>query len=265
MSLLEVRNLAVEFPSRRGTIKVLDDVSFEISAGEVLGVAGDLGARKSLVSALISGRLDPPGRITGGRILLEGHRIDDFRYEQLQEIRSHRIGFIFQDPLSSLNPLRTVGQQLIDMITMHLPVNSLEARERAIALLREAGISAAEKSIDQYPHKFSPILRQCVAVALILAAEPKLIVLDESAIALCTSVRAQVIHLLKSLCKIRGVGIMLITNDMRVISENCDRVALMYAGRLADIGTVSDVIDREVPHCITGFATGTLNVLNLHP
>jgi peptide/nickel transport system ATP-binding protein len=244
MSLLQVKNLVVEFPGRRGTLRALDDVSFDIAPGEILGVVGESGAGKSLTGASIIGLLEPPGRIAGGEVLLEGRRIDHLPFAELRKVRGRQIGAIFQDPLTSLNPLYTVGRQLTETIRTHLPVSQAEARERAIQLLRDTGIPAAEQRIDHHPHQFSGGMRQRVVIALALAAEPKLIVADEPTTALDVSIQAQIITLLKRICRERGAAVMLITHDMGVIAETCDRVAVMYAGRVAEIGPVHDVIHR---------------------
>ena len=250
--LLEVRNLRVEFPTRRGKLVALDDVSFEIAPGEILGVVGESGAGKSLTGAAIIGLLDPPGRVASGEIRFDGRRIDNLPYEAMRKVRGRQIGAIFQDPLTSLNPLYTVGRQLIETITTHLPVSKHEARKRAIRLLQETGISAAEARIDQYPHQFSGGMRQRVVIALALAAEPKLIVADEPTTALDVSIQAQIISLLKRLCKDHGAALMLVTHDMGVIAETCDRVAVMYAGRIAEIGPVHDVIHSPAHPYTTG-------------
>jgi peptide/nickel transport system ATP-binding protein len=240
--LLEVKNLRVEFPTRRGTLLALDDISFAIAPGEILGVVGESGAGKSLTGAAIIGLLEPPGRIAAGEIRLEGQRIDNLPYEQMRAIRGRKIGAIFQDPLTSLNPLYTIGRQLTETILTHLPVSAEEARQRAIKLLQDTGIPAAEQRIDQYPHQFSGGMRQRVVIALALAAEPKLIVADEPTTALDVSIQAQIISLLKRLTKEHGAAVMLVTHDMGVIAETCDRVAVMYAGRIAEVGPVHDVI-----------------------
>jgi len=244
MSLLQVRNLVVEFPHRRGTLRALDDISFEIAPGEILGVVGESGAGKSLTGAAIIGLLEPPGRVAGGEILLEGQRIDNLGHEAMRHIRGRKIGAIFQDPLTSLNPLYTIGRQLIETIRTHLPVSEDEARRRAIGLLQDTGIPAAAQRIDHFPHQFSGGMRQRVVIALALAAEPKLIVADEPTTALDVSIQAQIIELLKGICKDRGAAVMLITHDMGVIAETCDRVAVMYAGRVAEIGPVHEVIHQ---------------------
>jgi peptide/nickel transport system ATP-binding protein len=242
--LLQVKDLCVEFPTRRGTLRALDKVTFEISAGEILGVVGESGAGKSLTGASIIGLLEPPGRICGGEILLEGKRIDQLNPDQMQQIRGKKIGSIFQDPLTSLNPLYTIGRQITETIRTHMNVSQSEALKRAIDLLNSTGIPAAEQRMDQYPHQFSGGMRQRVVIALALAAEPQLIVADEPTTALDVSIQAQIIQLLKKLCKERGAAVMLITHDMGVIAETCDRVAVMYAGRVAEIGPVASVIHR---------------------
>jgi peptide/nickel transport system ATP-binding protein len=244
MSLLQVNNLVVEFPHRRGTLRALDNISFEIAPGEILGVVGESGAGKSLTGAAIIGLLEPPGRIASGQIVLEGQRIDQLSNDQMRHIRGRKIGAIFQDPLTSLNPLYTIGRQLTETIQAHLPVSNDEARRRAIGLLEDTGIPAAAERIEHYPHQFSGGMRQRVVIALALAAEPKLIVADEPTTALDVSIQAQIIHLLQRVCKDRGAAVMLITHDMGVIAETCDRVAVMYAGRIAEIGPVHEVINQ---------------------
>jgi peptide/nickel transport system ATP-binding protein len=240
--LLEVRHLRVEFPTRRGTLVALDDVSFDIAPGEILGVVGESGAGKSLTGAAIIGLLDPPGRIAAGEIRFDGRRIDSLPYEEMRKVRGRSIGAIFQDPLTSLDPLYTIGRQLIETIQTHLPVGAAEARQRAIRLLEETGIPAAEERLEQYPHQFSGGMRQRVVIALALAGEPRLIVADEPTTALDVSIQAQIIFLLKRLCKEHGAAVMLVTHDMGVIAETCDRVAVMYAGRIVEIGPVGAVI-----------------------
>ena len=242
MSLLQVKNLVVEFPHRRGTLRALDHISFDIAPGEILGVVGESGAGKSLTGAAIIGLLEPPGRIAGGEIHLEGQRIDQLGGDAMRHIRGRKIGAIFQDPLTSLNPLYTIGRQLTETIRAHLPLSESEARRRAISLLQDTGIPAAEQRIDHYPHQFSGGMRQRVVIALALAAEPQLIVADEPTTALDVSIQAQIIQLLKQVCKERGAAVMLITHDMGVIAETCDRVAVLYAGRVAEIGPVHEVI-----------------------
>jgi peptide/nickel transport system ATP-binding protein len=240
--LLQVKNLRIEFPTRRGLLTAVDNVSFDIAPGEVLGVVGESGAGKSLTGAAIIGLLEPPGRIAGGEILLNGRRIDNLPFDEIRKVRGREIGAIFQDPLTSLNPLYTIGRQITETIVTHLNVSEAEARNRAIALLQEVGIPAADRRIDHYPHQFSGGMRQRVVISLALAANPKLIVADEPTTALDVSIQAQIITLLKKLCREHGTAVMLVTHDMGVIAETADRVAVMYAGRVAEIGPVAEVI-----------------------
>ncbi len=241
-ALLSVRNLRIEFPTRHGTLVAVDDISFDIAPGEILGVVGESGAGKSLTGAAIIGLLEPPGRIAQGEIILEGRRIDNLPYEELRRIRGRRIGAIFQDPLTSLNPLYSISRQLVETIQTHLPLNDRKARARALELLGEVGIPGAAERIDHYPHQFSGGMRQRVVIALALCAEPRLIIADEPTTALDVSIQAQIISLLKGLCREHGTAVMLVTHDMGVIAEAADRVAVMYSGRIAEIGPVQEVV-----------------------
>jgi peptide/nickel transport system ATP-binding protein len=241
-ALLRVERLRIEVPTRRGILVAVDDVSFAILPGEVLGVVGESGAGKSLTGAAVIGLLEPPLRIAGGQILLDGRRIDNLPYEAMRRIRGKEIGAIFQDPLTSLNPLYTIGRQLVETIRTHLDLGSAASHERALSLLREVGISGAEQRIDHYPHQFSGGMRQRVVIALALAANPRLIIADEPTTALDVSIQAQIIALLKRLGREHGTAIMLVTHDMGVIAETADHVAVMYAGRIVEIGPVRTII-----------------------
>ncbi len=242
--LLDVRELIVEFPTRHGLLRALDRVSFRIAPGEILGVVGELGAGKSLTGAAIVGLLTPPGRIGGGAILLDGDRIDDLPPERLRRIRGRRIGTIFQDPLTTLNPLLRIGRQLTETMRTHLDLTDAAARRRAIEWLERVGIPDPARRIDAWPHEFSGGQRQRVVIALALCAEPELVIADEPTTALDVSVQAQIITLLKTLTREHGTSVMLVTHDMGVIAETADRVAVMYAGRIAEIGPVASVIQH---------------------
>ncbi|WP_291295782.1 ABC transporter ATP-binding protein [Elioraea sp.] len=242
MPLLEVRNLRVEFPTRRGILTAVDDVSFSIDEGEVLGVVGESGAGKSITGTAIIRLIEPPGRIAGGEVLLSGRRIDNLAAEDMRHVRGKQIGAIFQDPLTTLNPLYSIGRQLAETMQAHLGLSDRDARARAIKWLEDVGIPGAAQRIDAYPHQFSGGMRQRVVIALALCAEPKLVIADEPTTALDVSIQAQVIALLKRLCREHGTSIMLVTHDMGVIAETADRVAVMYAGRIAEIGPVRDVV-----------------------
>ena len=261
--LLSVLNLRIEFPTRRGTLVAVDDISFNIAPGEILGVVGESGAGKSLTGAAIIGLLEPPGRIAQGQILLEGQRIDNLPYEKMRKIRGRRIGAIFQDPLTSLNPLYSVGRQLIETIQTHLPLSDREARDRALELLEEVGIPSAAERIGHYPHQFSGGMRQRVVIALALCAEPRLIIADEPTTALDVSIQAQIISLLKRLCHEHGTAVMLVTHDMGVIAEAADRVAVMYSGRIAEIGLVQEVV-RAAKHPYTHGLMGSIPHIGHH-
>jgi peptide/nickel transport system ATP-binding protein len=244
--VLSVRDLIVEIPTRQAVLRPVDLVSYDIQAGEILGVVGESGAGKSMTGNAVIGLLDRPARISGGEIRLKGQRIDNLPADQMRRLRGKEIGMVFQDPLTSLNPLLQIGDQLVETMLAHLDISQAQARKRAIAALEEVGIPAAASRIDSYPHEFSGGMRQRVVIALALCAQPSLIIADEPTTALDVSVQAQIIALLKRLCRDRGTAVMLVTHDMGVIAEAADRVAVMYAGRLAELGAVRDVVQR--PH-----------------
>jgi peptide/nickel transport system ATP-binding protein len=244
--VLSVRNLQVEFKTRRRALHAIDGVSFDIAKGEVLGVVGESGAGKSVTGSAVIGLIDPPGRIAGGEIRLSGLRIDNLPPDEMRRLRGKRIGMIFQDPLTSLNPLYRIGDQIVETIRTHMSLSEQAARKRAIDLLAEVGIPAPEKRIDGYPHQFSGGMRQRVVIALAICAEPELIIADEPTTALDVSVQAQIIALIKRLGCDHGTAVMLVTHDMGVIAETCDRVAVMYSGRIAEIGPVQDVIKNPL-------------------
>ncbi len=241
-TVLEVRNLRVEFPGRRAVATVLSDISLSIRPGEILGVVGESGAGKSMTGLAIQGLLEQPGRIAEGEIWLAGRRIDNLDDRSMEKIRGREIGAIYQDPLTSLNPLFTVGAQLTETIRQHLTLKKGEARARAISLLNDVGIPSPEERFDQYPHQFSGGMRQRVVIALALAASPRLIIADEPTTALDVSIQAQITSLLRRLCKEKQTAVMLVTHDMGVIAETADRIAVMYAGRLVEIGPVDQVL-----------------------
>lgn len=241
-NLLDVKNLVVEFPTRRGILTAVDNVSFDLARGEVLGLVGESGAGKSITGSAIIGLIEPPGRIATGTVHLAGRRIDNLPSEKMRRIRGDKIGMVFQDPLTSLNPLYTVAEQLVETILTHKDISKKQARDRAIGLLDEVGIPAADLRIDDYPHQFSGGMRQRVVIALALCADPELIIADEPTTALDVSVQSQIVSVLKKMCSEHGASVILITHDMGVIAEAADRVAVLYSGRIAEIGPVRDVI-----------------------
>ena len=234
--LLQLNQLTVTLKKRQALFKAVDNLSLTVNQGEILGLVGESGAGKSMVGSAIMGLIDQPLFISSGEIYFKQRRIDT----NAQPVRGAEISMIFQDPLVSLNPLRTIGDQLVETIRTHIPLSKPEALERAKRLLEEVGIDPAR--INAYPHTFSGGMRQRVVIALALAPEPSLIIADEPTTALDVSVQAQILDLLKQLCKDRGTSIILITHDMGVIADTTDRVAVLYSGRLAEIGTTYDVL-----------------------
>jgi len=241
--LLEIDQLSVSLQKRKQTLKAVDNLSLKIYSGEILGLVGESGAGKSMTGSAILGLIDPPLFISSGKIIFEGERID----QNTKNIRGSKISMIFQDPLVSLNPLRRIGDQLVETIITHFDISKTQAFERAKSLLEEVGIDPSR--INAYPHTFSGGMRQRVVIALALAPEPALIIADEPTTALDVSVQAQILDLLKKLAKERGTAIILITHDMGVIAETTDRVAVLYSGRLAEIGKTVDVLkDPKHPY-----------------
>ncbi|WP_432817235.1 ABC transporter ATP-binding protein [Sulfitobacter sp. JB4-11] len=242
--VLSIRDLCVEIPTRHGIVRPVDGVSYDIGAGEILGIVGESGAGKSMAGNAVIGLLSPPAHIASGEIWVNGARIDQLTGDAMRRLRGKEIGMVFQDPLTSLNPLLRIGDQLVETMLTHLDLTQSEAEKRAVAALEEVGIPGAADRVNSYPHEFSGGMRQRVVIALALCAEPSLIIADEPTTALDVSVQAQIIALLKRLCRERGTAVMLITHDMGVIAEATDRVAVMYAGRLAELGPVRDVLTR---------------------
>ncbi len=249
MALLNIDNIRIEFPSRRGTLVAIDDVSLHVEKGEILGVVGESGACKSTIGNAVIGLLQAPGRLAGGQVRLQGERIDDLPPAQQRKLRGKRIGMIFQDPLTSLDPLQTVESQLVETMQVHMGVSAAEGRRRAIALLDQVGIDQPELRVSQYPHQFSGGMRQRVVIALALCCEPEVLIADEPTTALDVSIQAQILDLLRKLCKERQVGMILITHDMGVIAEITDRVAVLYRGKLMEEGTTAKILgDPDHPY-----------------
>ena len=243
-NLLEINNLSVDFPSRRGQVAAVNKVSIAVAKGEVLGLVGESGAGKSTVGNSIINLLEPPGYISGGEIIFDGNRIDQLSNEEMRKIRGAKIGTIFQDPQTSLNPLMTIGKQLSETLIETLRISGSTAREKSIELLDSVGIPNPEPRLDAYPHQFSGGMRQRVVIALALAGDPDLIIADEPTTALDVSIQKQILDLIKSLCKQRNLGVIIVTHDIGVIAEIADRVAVMYNGQLVEQGKVEQVLQK---------------------
>ncbi len=244
MSLLEVNDLCIEFPSRHGIAVAVKGVSFTVEKGEVLGLVGESGAGKSTVGNAIIDLLSAPGRVAGGKVTLSEETISGLSSEDIRKVRGRRIGFIFQDPMTSLNPLLTIETQLTETIIENLGFNGKQAFERAIEMLKSVGIPEPELRIKQYPHQFSGGMRQRVVIAIALAGEPELIIADEPTTALDVSIQSQILDLIRTLCKEREVGCVFVTHDMGVIANVTDRVAVMYMGELVELGTTEQILQR---------------------
>ncbi|MCJ8338621.1 MAG: ABC transporter ATP-binding protein [Pseudomonadales bacterium] len=242
MSLIEIKNLSVSYPSRRGVFKALQQVSLTLQAGEIHGLVGESGAGKSTIGSAIMGLLEHPGEISGGEIHFCGESIGELSDSALQQLRGSAIGMIFQDPLTSLNPLMSVGQQLIETICYHLKLSKSAAKERALALLKEVDIPQPEVRINQYPHQFSGGMRQRVVIALALCSEPKLLIADEPTTALDVSVQAQILELIKRLVKKHQLGVILVTHDMGVIAQTTDKVTVLFRGKVVESGPTQQLL-----------------------
>ncbi|KKJ76561.1 ABC transporter ATP-binding protein [Kiloniella litopenaei] len=240
--LLDIKDLVVEFPSRHGDVTAAKDVNLTVAAGEILGVVGESGAGKSTIGNAVVGLLERPGRVGGGEVFLEGEQIIGKSQAELRKIRGKRVGMIFQDPLTSLNPLETIASQLMGTIQTHLDLSDEDARARAIDLLDQVGIPDPSVRVDHYPHQFSGGMRQRVVIALALCAEPDVILADEPTTALDVSIQAQILDLLKKLVREKGVGMIIITHDMGVIAEVADRVAVMYRGVVVETGPTAKIL-----------------------
>ncbi|MEM9707707.1 MAG: ABC transporter ATP-binding protein [Pseudomonadota bacterium] len=244
MSLLEISDLTVAFPMRRKTLIAVDKANIEVAPGEIHGLVGESGAGKSTIGAAVMGLLDRPGHITGGEISFDGNRISGIDAEAMRQLRGQKISMIFQDPLTSLNPLLTIRQQITETILEHLDVSRSEANARARDLIDRVGIPDAEARLDQYPHQFSGGMRQRVVIALALCSEPQVIIADEPTTALDVSVQAQILDLIKELARERQVGVILITHDIGVIADTTDNVTVMYLGEVVETGPTAKIMGK---------------------
>lgn len=240
--LLDIERLNIVYPSRHEKFYAAKDISFQLHAGEILGIVGESGAGKSTVGNAVADLLTPPGYIESGNILLDSVNVRELSHREMRHVRGKDIGFIFQDPMTSLNPLYTIGEQLLEPIIGHLKLSYNEAKKKAISLLEAVGIPQPEIRLKQYPHQFSGGMRQRVVIAIALSTDPKLIIADEPTTALDVSIQDQILQLIKKLCKENNVGCILVTHDMGVVASVTDRVVVMYRGELMEQGTTEQVL-----------------------
>ena len=239
--LVDIQNLHLSFFTPAGEVKALNDVTIFMDEGEVLGIVGESGSGKSVTASAIMGITADPGRIVSGTVLFNGHNIGELSEKELRGIRGKEVSMIFQDPMTSLNPVYTIGNQIEESILLHTEKTKAEARERAIELLRLVGINEPEKRIKQYPHELSGGMRQRVMIAIALACEPKLLIADEPTTALDVTIQAQILELIMELKEKLGMAVILITHDLGIVSSTCDRIAVMYAGKVIECGTTDDI------------------------
>ncbi len=239
--LVDIKNERLSFFTPAGEVKALNDVSISLKAGEVLGIVGESGSGKSVTAYSLMGLTAHPGKFISGELNFNGHRVDKMGERDLQKMRGNEISIIFQDPMTSLNPVFTVGNQISEVILLHTNKNKQQAKERVIELLTLVGINEPEKRINQYPHELSGGMRQRIMIAIALACEPKLLIADEPTTALDVTIQAQILELMLDLKDKLGMAIIMITHDLGVVANMCDRIAVMYAGKVIECGTTDDI------------------------
>lgn len=239
--LLDIKNLKVSFYTYAGEVQAVNDISYSLAYGEVIGIVGESGSGKSVSSYSVIGLIDQPGKVKSGSVTFDGRNLLELDEKEMQKVRGNEISMIFQDPMTSLNPVFKVGNQLIEAIVKHNNISKAKAREKAIEMLRLVGIPSPEKRIDQYPHEFSGGMRQRVMIAMALSCQPKLLIADEPTTALDVTIQAQILELMKELKEKIGMSIILITHDLGIISDLCDKVIVMYAGRIVEEALIDDI------------------------
>jgi oligopeptide/dipeptide ABC transporter ATP-binding protein len=242
--LLEVNNLQTHFPTRAGLVRAVDGVTFHIDSGELLGVVGESGCGKSITALSIMRLISPPGKILGGEIIFDGKNLLKLSDAEMRQIRGDDIAMIFQDPMTSLNPVFTVGEQIAEALRLHRKLSRKAAREAAIQAMKEVSIPDPARRVDDYPHQLSGGMRQRVMIAMALACDPKLLIADEPTTALDVTIQAQILELLDELRRSRELAVLLITHDLGVVAEVADRVAVMYTGRIVEESSVEELFAR---------------------
>ena len=239
--LVDIQHERLSFFTPAGEVKALNDVSIHLNDGEVLGIVGESGSGKSVTAYSLMGLTAYPGKLVGGTIDFNGHRINDLSEKEFRKIRGNEVSIIFQDPMTSLNPVYTIGNQIMEVILLHTDKNKEQARARAKELLELVGINEPEKRLKQYPHELSGGMRQRVMIAIALACEPKLLIADEPTTALDVTIQAQILELMMELKEKLGMAIIMITHALGVVASMCDKIAVMYAGRIVEYGTTDDI------------------------
>ena len=239
--LVDIQHERLSFFTPAGEVKALNDVSIHLNDGEVLGIVGESGSGKSVTAYSLMGLTAYPGKLVGGTIDFNGHRINDLSEKEFRKIRGNEVSIIFQDPMTSLNPVYTIGNQIMEVILLHTDKNKEQARARAKELLELVGINEPEKRLKQYPHELSGGMRQRVMIAIALACQPRLLIADEPTTALDVTIQAQILELMMELKEKLGMAIIMITHDLGVVASMCDKIAVMYAGRIVEYGTTDDI------------------------
>ncbi|WP_243546717.1 ABC transporter ATP-binding protein [Pseudodesulfovibrio tunisiensis] len=242
--LLDIQNLNVDFALRTGTLRAVRDVSLSIHKGERLGLVGESGAGKSVLGFSIINLISKPGYIESGKVMFQGHDISKYSYDEMRKIRGNRISMIFQDPMMTLNPVLTIGAQMRETVLAHMKVSKAEAEAICLEKLKKVYIPSPEKRLNQYPHEFSGGMRQRIVIAISLLTSPSLIIADEPTTALDVTIQAEIMDLLLELCETENMGLILITHDLAVVSEVTQRIAVLYAGRVAEIGPTEQIINN---------------------
>src|ERR671939_505107 len=252
MALLEVRNLQTHFHTQDGLVKAVNNVSFQVDRGETLGIVGESGSGKSVTSLAVMRLIpNPPGKIVGGTIQFDGENLLDYSEEEMRHVRGNRIAMIFQDPMTSLNPVLTIGRQITESLELHMKLTGAEARKRAVELLSMVGIPSAARRLDDYPHQFSGGMRQRVMIAMGLSCNPELLIADEPTTALDVTIQAQILELINRLKNELGTAVIIITHDLGVVAGMADRVNVMYAGRVVEEGTTGEIFGNpRMPYTI---------------